>query len=225
MSDDFSLQVTEILETLNGESSAAGLPCVLLRLTGCPLRCVYCDTTYAYAGGQKMCWAEIRAAVQSFSWRRVLLTGGEPLGQKHSLDLIQALLTEGYEIWLESSGAVDVSQVPVQVHKVLDVKAPSSGMAERMLLSNLQHCGDGDEVKFVVADRADFDAALAVIDQHDLLLRTRVLVGPVAGTLDPLTLSRWILDSGRDLRLNVQLHKLIFGEAGDQALRDDLPQG
>ena len=213
-----SVQVIEIIETLNGESSSAGRPCILLRLSGCPLRCRYCDTQYAYSGGEQMSLDVVLQALAAYPHRRVLLTGGEPLGQKHSLALIDALLDAGYEIWLETSGAVDISRVPPAVHKVMDYKAPSSGMAGRMLDSNLQYLHTGDDIKFIVADRADFDAALHVIEQHDLTQKCQVLVGPVHGELSALELSRWLLQTGLDLRLNVQLHKLLFGGDGDRAL-------
>ena len=212
------VQVVEIIETLNGESSSAGRPCVLLRLSGCPLRCRYCDTQYAYSGGEWMRIDAVLQALAAYPHRRILLTGGEPLGQKHSHELIKALIQADYEIWLETSGAVDISQVPKSVHKVMDYKAPSSGMAERMLDANLQYLTPADDIKFIVADRADFDVALDLIARHQLVQRCQVLVGPVYGELSALQLSRWVLQTGLDIRLNVQLHKLLFGEAGDKAL-------
>jgi len=165
-----------------------------------------------------MDFSRILQSLSAYPHRRVLLTGGEPLGQKHSLALIDALLAENYEIWLETSGAVDISQVPAAVHKVMDYKAPSSGMAGRMLDGNLQYLGKNDDIKFVVANREDFAAALDLIRRHKLTELCQVLIGPVHGELSALELSRWVLQSGLDLRLNVQLHKLLFGEDGDRAL-------
>ncbi|MFH1808518.1 MAG: radical SAM protein [Pseudomonadota bacterium] len=212
------LRITEILATLNGESRWAGLPCALVRLTGCPLRCRWCDATHAHEGGELLEGTEVLTRIRALGLRRVLVTGGEPLAQAHCLGLLQALVDEGHEVLLETSGALPVGAVPAAVHRIVDVKPPSSGEAARMRLDNLALLGLDDEVKFVVADRSDFDAALQVIQAHGLVGRTGILVSPVHDELAPIVVARWILDAGLDTRLNLQLHKLAFGAAGDAAL-------
>jgi len=199
----------------------AGLPCVLLRLAGCPLRCTWCDTTFAREGGQAMSLEEVLAQVARLGPGRVLVTGGEPLAQAECLLLLSALLEAGYECILETSGAFDIAGVPPGVRRIVDVKPPSSGEQGRMLAANLELLGAGDEVKFLIADRVDFDAALAVVGAHKLEQRAALLLSPVQGRLAPATLGRWILESGVDARLNIQLHKLAFGVEGDAALRPD----
>ncbi len=214
------LQISEILRTLCGESSAVGLPCTLVRLTGCPLRCRFCDTTHAYRGGQSLTLDAVLEQVRALGIGRVLVTGGEPLAQAGCPALLRALLADHREVLLETSGAMDLSLVPAGVHRVVDVKPPSSGEGGRMRLQDLALLGDGDEVKFVVAGRADFDAALEVLRAHDLEGRVALLFAPVHGELEPKILARWLLESGVDARLNLQLHKLAFGPEGDAALAD-----
>jgi len=212
------LLITEIRRTFAGESSRAGLPCALIRLTGCPLRCRWCDSQHAYTGGTALTVAEVLALIAGFGVRRALVTGGEPLEQAGCRELLQALLDAGYETLLETSGAIDIATVPVGVRRIVDVKTPSSGESQRMVATNLDQVGPGDEVKLVIADRADFDFALAVVARARLVGRCEVLFSPVHGCLDAAELARWILDAGVDARLNVQLHKLVLGPAGDTAL-------
>ncbi|MBN2359993.1 MAG: radical SAM protein [Deltaproteobacteria bacterium] len=212
------LRITEILRTIEGESSRAGLPCALIRLSGCPLRCRWCDTRHAYPPGPAMTVGQVLERVAGFGVRRALVTGGEPLAQVACLDLLRALVAAGYETQLETSGALDIGAVPSAVRRIVDVKTPSSGESARMVAANLDLVGANDEVKFVIADRADFDYSVAVVQRARLCPRCEVLFSPVYGELDPALLARWILDCGVDARLNLQLHKLVLGSAGDAAL-------
>lgn len=206
-----ALKVTEIFRSLQGESDAVGWPTVFVRLTGCPLRCVWCDTAYAFHGGE---WMEIDAVVDrvaSLQTRRVCVTGGEPLAQKRCLDLLKRLCDTGHLVSLETSGALSVADVDSRVVKVLDLKAPGSGEVERNLWDNLKHLGPHDQIKFVVADRTDFDWAAKQIRSRDLG-RWDVLVSPVWETLGPSQLADWLLESGIEARLQVQLHKVLWGD-------------
>lgn len=205
------LKITEIFRSLQGESDSVGWPTVFVRLTGCPLRCVWCDTAYAFGGGE---WMEIDAVVDrvaALATRHVCVTGGEPLAQKRCLDLLEKLCDAGHRVSLETSGALPVADVDPRVVKVLDLKAPGSGESVRNLWSNLDHLQPHDQIKFVVADRADFDWAVEQIQARDLSRRD-VLISPVWETLAPGTLSEWLLESGLHARLQVQLHKVLWGD-------------
>jgi 7-carboxy-7-deazaguanine synthase len=215
------LLISEVLRTLQGEGSTAGLPCTLVRLAGCPLRCAWCDTVHAREGGERRTCDSLLAQVRAFGQRRVLITGGEPLAQPASVELMAALLEAGHEVVLETSGALDLGGVPPGVRRVVDVKTPSSGEHARARLDDLALLGQTDEVKFVVADRADFEFALEVIASCQLERRVGLLLSPLHGLLEPRTLARWILGSGIDARLNLQLHKLAFGAQGDAGLDPD----
>lgn len=204
-----NLLVTEIIDTLVGESSWAGLPCTIVRLSGCPLRCRFCDTTYAYEPGQP--W-EVVALVDEVCRRgygRILLTGGEPLAQDGCIRLLQLLVEREHQVLLETSGALDISAVPPPVHRIVDVKTPGSGQSERMLLGNLSQLTKRDEVKFVISDRRDFEFAQDIVRRH-VAPGIGLLMSPVYGELEAAQLGRWILESGLDARLSVQLHKWFF---------------
>ncbi len=205
------LTIFEIYESIQGESTHAGRPCIFVRLAACDLRCAWCDTPYAFTGGARMTIDDVMGRVSGFKSRLVELTGGEPLLQKGAGPLMQRLLDQGYEVLLETGGHVSISTVPRPVRKIVDVKCPGSGEAGRMHWPNLDALAPHDEVKFVLADRADFDYACDVMARHRLSERVAaVLLSPVHGVLDPQVLARWILDAGINARLQLQLHKYVW---------------
>jgi 7-carboxy-7-deazaguanine synthase len=207
------LRITEIFLSLQGESRTVGIPTVFVRLTGCPLRCLYCDTAYAFKGGEPVDLAEVLARVAEYGVRHVTVTGGEPLAQAACLDLMAALCDEGYEVSLETSGALDVAGVDPRVVKVLDLKTPASGECGKNLLANLAHLNAQDQVKLVVCDRADYDWAKEQLDEHRLAERCEVLLSPAYGQLEPHVLAEWILHDRLPVRFQIQLHKVLWGEA------------
>ena len=211
------LRITEIFHSIQGESTWAGVPCTFVRLTGCPLRCTWCDTEYAFHGGTRMTLDEIVDEVRSHSAGVVEITGGEPLAHPRAFDLAHRLLEEGFTVLVETSGAFDVSRLDSRVHKIMDLTCPGSGEDHRNLWTNLDHLTGRDEVKFVVGDRADYVWARDVIVQRGLHRRLAegslraLLVSPVWGQLDLESLADWILADGLPVRLQLQLHKLIWG--------------
>ncbi len=205
-----SLKITEIFHSIQGESTRAGLPCVFVRLTGCPLRCSWCDTEYAFHGGTSMSVESILTQVQSYGCPLVEVTGGEPLHQPGSLVLLAELCNSGFQVMLETSGAFDISQVDKRVTIILDVKCPGSGMTDRMRWENISHLSSKDEVKFVVKDRADYEWARDIVKQYQLGDRCPVLVSPVFGALHLQSLAEWILGDRLPVRFQLQLHKVIW---------------
>jgi len=205
------LRITEIFYSLQGETSRVGLPTIFVRLTGCPLRCSYCDTAYAFSGGRNMTVAGILTEVARFHTRYVTVTGGEPLAQKNSLPLLSALCDAGYEVSLETSGALDVSSVDQRVMKVLDIKTPASGEVKRNLWSNLTSLQAHDEIKFVLCDESDYIWAKQVLSERDLANKCAVLFSPAQDQLSPTELADWILRDSLPVRLQLQLHKLLWG--------------
>lgn len=205
------LRVTEIFFSLQGESTHQGLPCIFVRLTGCNLRCTWCDTTYSFTGGNTMSLEAVLAEIARYPSKRVELTGGEPLLQKAAPVLAQRLLDAGYVVLCETSGERDIDLMPPGVKRIVDLKPPGSGEVAGNRWSNLERLREGDELKFVLADRADFDWAIETIRAHRLEGRVPLLFSPVHGQLDPTTLAAWMLASGVDARMNLQLHKQLWG--------------
>ncbi len=204
------LRITEIFYSLQGETSRVGLPTVFVRLTGCPLRCTYCDTSYAFTGGRNMGVTEILGQVAEYLPRHVTVTGGEPLAQKNCLPLLSALCDAGYQASLETGGALDISQVDARVMRVVDIKTPASGEAARNRWENLPLLTGHDEIKFVLCDEADYRWAKQIMQQHHLAEKCPVLFSPAHGTLDAARLAEWILHDRLPVRLQVQLHKLLW---------------
>lgn len=206
------LRISEIFYSLQGETSRVGLPTVFVRLTGCPLRCSYCDTSYAFTGGQNMEIARILEEVARHGAHYVTVTGGEPLAQKNCIELLRALCDAGYDVSLETSGALDVSAVDARVVKVLDIKAPGSGEVERNLWANLDYLNAHDEIKLVLSDEADYVWARQVLKDRALDRKCAVLFAPVQGKLSPTALADWIVRDHLPVRMQVQLHKLLWGD-------------
>jgi 7-carboxy-7-deazaguanine synthase len=205
------LHINEIFYSIQGESTHAGRPCVFVRLTGCNLRCRWCDTEYAFYEGRKLTIAEVAAIVTGHQCNLVEITGGEPLLQKGIYPLTDALLKSRHTVMIETSGAIDVSRLDPRVIKIMDLKCPGSGESDRNLWSNLAHLSARDEVKFVLADRADYEWARATIRARDLGGRVNaILMSPVFGVLDPADLAKWILEDRVPVRLQIQIHKHIW---------------
>jgi 7-carboxy-7-deazaguanine synthase len=209
-----SLRITEIFYSLQGEARTVGCPTVFVRLTGCPLRCVYCDTAYAFSGGEQRSLDSILEVVAAHAPRYVTVTGGEPLAQPNCLPLLARLCDAGYEVSLETSGAMPVGDVDPRVVKVLDLKTPASGELQRNDYGNIAHLTPRDQVKFVVCDRGDYDWARFKIDEYGLPERVSdVLLSPSHGQLPPRELAEWILADRLPVRLQLQLHKLLWDDA------------
>jgi 7-carboxy-7-deazaguanine synthase len=221
------LRLTEIFYSLQGEALTSGLPTIFIRLTGCPLRCVYCDTEYAFTGGERQSLETIIETIKSYPCKRICLTGGEPLAQPNAIELMKRLLSDGYEISLETAGALTVANVPKAVSKVMDLKTPSSGEVDKNLWSNLDHLTQHDQIKFVIMNRTDYDWAKAMLIEHELndLVGT-VWFSPmfnVAEDIDdevspdvPLLareLAEWMLADALPVRFQLQLHKIIWADA------------
>jgi 7-carboxy-7-deazaguanine synthase len=211
MSNDNRLKITEIFFSLQGEALTVGIPTTFVRLTGCPLRCQYCDTAYAFTGGEWMHIEEILEQVASNNSRYVTVTGGEPLAQKGCLDLLTMLCDAGYKVSLETSGALDVAAVDRRVVKVMDIKTPGSGEERRNCLENIESIGVHDQIKFVICDERDYEWSSALVQQFRLHERCEVLFSPSFDQLAANELADWILRDALPVRMQMQLHKLLWG--------------
>ena len=222
------LRLTEIFYSLQGEAITSGLPTIFVRLTGCPLRCVYCDTEYAFSGGERQSLESIMATIASFPCKRICLTGGEPLAQPNAIELMKRLLNDGYEISLETAGALTVENVPPAVSKVMDLKTPSSGEVDKNLWSNLDYLTQHDQIKFVIMNRADYDWAKEKLFEHKLdKLVSTVWFSPMFNVAQEDTvndnspevpvlareLAEWMLADALPVRFQLQLHKIIWADA------------
>ena len=207
------LRITEIFASLQGESTRVGLPTVFVRLTGCPLRCSWCDTAYAFSGGETRTLDDLLAEVAGHGLRHVCVTGGEPLAQKGCLALLAALCDAGHDVSLETSGALDIAGVDPRVSRIMDLKAPGSGELARNRLENLALLNARDELKFVLADAADYAWAKQQIAEYRLAECCTVLLSPVAGALDPAELAGWIVRDRLPVRFQLQLHKILWNDA------------
>jgi 7-carboxy-7-deazaguanine synthase len=205
-----SLVVNEIFHSIQGESTQAGFPSVFVRLTACNLRCTWCDTEYSFYEGTRMSVPEVIERVEAFGCRLVEVTGGEPLLQEGTLELMAALCDRGYDLMLETGGALSIAAVDPRVRRIVDIKCPGSGMSDRNFWGNIPELRQTDEVKFVLRDRADFDWAMERIRQHRLDARCPILFSPVFAELEPVTLAGWILESRAPVRMQLQLHKFIW---------------
>ena len=206
-----ALRITEIFYSLQGEASRVGLPTVFVRLTGCPLRCVWCDTEYSFTGGAPATIASVLAEVAKYPARQVCVTGGEPLSQKECLPLLSALCDAGFDVSLETSGALDIAPVDPRVSRIMDLKAPDSGESDKNLWANLGFLNSRDEIKIVIASRADYEWARAVLEDKQLTKCCPVLFSPAQGQIEAADLARWILEDGLPIRFQLQLHKLLWG--------------
>ncbi len=204
------LRISEIFLSLQGESRSVGYPTVFIRLTGCPLRCGYCDTSYAFQGGQWITLDAVLAQAATYETRHITVTGGEPLAQKQCMDLLTRLCDAGYEVSLETSGALDVSAVDERVVKVMDLKTPGSGEGDRNHWQNLEHLSPQDQIKFVLCDRKDYDWAKQILAKYQLLSRCEILFSPCFGQLEAKTLAAWVLDDKLQIRFQLQLHKILW---------------
>ncbi len=207
-----SLRITEIFYSLQGESRTVGLPTIFVRLTGCPLRCQYCDTEYAFTGGEELSLDAILQQIKPYNTDYITVTGGEPLAQKNCLQLLKLLCDKDYHVSLETSGALSVEQVDPRVNIVMDIKTPASGEADKNLWANLDFLKPADEIKFVICDHNDYAWMKTIADTYELYSRFEVLLSPAFGEVDINDLAEWVLKDQLAVRLQVQLHKIIWGD-------------
>jgi 7-carboxy-7-deazaguanine synthase len=206
------LKIFEIFYSLQGESSRMGLPTIFIRLSGCPMRCHYCDTAYAFQGGSMMGIEDIMASIKKYDTRYVTVTGGEPLAQKEVIHLLKTLADNNYEVSIETGGGLSIKEVDPRIKIILDIKTPESGEEKKNHWENLDMISSKDEIKFVLCSREDYDWAKKILDQYKLTQKCTVLFSPVYQTLDVTDLGDWILKDQLHVRMQIQLHKLLWGE-------------
>ncbi|QGP55254.1 7-carboxy-7-deazaguanine synthase [Piscirickettsia salmonis] len=207
-----SLRINELFYSLQGETRTVGLPTVFIRLTGCPLRCTYCDSAYAFTGGERLSLDQIIIQVQAYQARHVTVSGGEPLAQPNVFELMRRLCDLGYEVSIETSGALPIEEIDARVMKVVDIKTPGSGEHQRNHYENFDHITGHDQIKFVICDRQDYDWAVACVNQYDLTSLCEVLFSPSYEELKGAELADWILTDQLDVRFQLQLHKILWGD-------------
>lgn len=207
------LRITEIFYSLQGESNTVGFPTVFIRLTGCPLRCSYCDTAYAFSGGSKQTLSSIIEKVDQFKAKYITVTGGEPLAQPICHELMVALLDKGYVVSLETSGAIDISSVDARVVKVMDLKTPASKEMDKNIYQNIEYLSKQDQIKFVIADNEDYEWSKSIMRQYGLLSRCEILFSPVMGEMSPTILADNIIRDNLPVRFQIQLHKYLWDDA------------
>ncbi|MCC5015660.1 7-carboxy-7-deazaguanine synthase QueE [Legionella sp. 31fI33] len=207
------LRITEIFYSLQGESVTVGLPTVFIRLTGCPLRCQYCDTAYAFSGGEMQSLTSVLEKVTSYNCKQVCVTGGEPLAQPGCIDLLRQLCDAGFNVSLETSGARDIAQVDKRVMVIMDLKTPGSGESKKNLFANLAHLKQSDQIKFVLCSREDYDWACQIIIEHNLSERVQILFSPSWNELNSTLLADWIVTDRLPVRFQLQLHKILWNDA------------
>lgn len=209
---DPTLKINEIFFSIQGETSRSGLPTIFIRLTGCPLRCVYCDTEYAFHEGNKMTLAEIIEKISAYKTKLVTVTGGEPLAQKNCIDLLTLLCNTGYDVSLETSGAIDIQNVDTRVARIVDLKTPASGEVEKNLYNNLKYLSNNDQLKFVICDRKDYEWSKEKLREYKLNGQCEVLLSTSHGEIQTSQLANWILEDELPVRLQIQLHKYLWGD-------------
>jgi len=208
------LRITEIFYSLQGESSSIGKPTLFIRLTGCPLRCVWCDTEYAFSGGEYWQLDDLLEKVESYQPQNICVTGGEPMAQKKPCEaLLKSLCDKGYSVSLETSGSIDLADVDSRVIKVMDLKAPDSGEMEKNHYANINYLSNQDEVKFVIKTRRDYDWAKMQLDEHRLATKANVIFSPCFGEINETELAQWIIDDNLPVRFQIQLHKILWDDA------------
>lgn len=210
---DKSLRITEIFYSLQGESNTVGIPTVFIRLTGCPLRCNYCDTAYAFSGGEKKTISSIIEQVDKYQAKYITVTGGEPLAQAACHQLLKQLLDKGYIVSVETSGAIDVSKVDSRAVKVMDLKTPASAEMDKNIYQNIDYLSKKDQVKFVIADENDYQWSKTIMQQYDLANRCEILFSPVMGEMNPRVLAENIIKDNLPVRFQIQLHKYLWDDA------------
>jgi len=211
-SHNLTLKINEIFFSIQGETSRTGLPTVFIRLTGCPLRCVYCDTEYAFHNGNKMTLAEIMQKISDYKTTLITVTGGEPLAQKNCMPLLKILCDTGYDVSLETSGALDIQNIDSRVARIVDLKTPASGEVDKNLYENMQYLTANDQVKFVICDRQDYEWSRKKLDEYNLSEQCEVLFSGSHGEIQASQLADWILEDQLPVRLQIQLHKYLWGD-------------